>query len=115
MGVLAIEEAEVLYCYFLQVCLAAIRILVQIYRLTLRCIVHLVWNWEKYFKASPDNPPKKLILGWLAVIGVFSGVLFYAIQTNNRIMVMILAAVYVAFGFYVTGRINWKNKEMVYV
>ncbi len=78
-------------------------------------LFHLIWNWKKYFKASPDNPPKKLILGWLAVIGVFSGVLFYAIQTNNRIMVMILAAVYVAFGFYVTGRINRKNKEMVHV
>ncbi len=78
-------------------------------------LFHLIWNWKKYFKASPDNPPKKLILGWLAVIGVFSGVLFYAIQANNRIMVMILAAVYVAFGFYVTGRINRKNKEMVYV
>ena len=78
-------------------------------------LFHLIWNWEKYFKASPDNPPKKLILGWLAVIGVFSGVLFYAIQANNRIMVMILAAVYIAFGLDVTGRINRKNKERVYV
>ena len=52
---------------------------------------------------------KKLILGWLAVIGAFSGVLFYAVQTNNRIMVMILVAVYIAFGLYVTGRIN-RNK-----
>ena len=58
---------------------------------------------------------KKLILGWLAVIGFFSGFLLYAVQTNNRIMVMILVSVYIAFGFYVTGRINRKNKEMVYV
>ena len=78
-------------------------------------LFHLVWNWEKYFKASPDNPPKKLILGWLAVIGVFLGVLFYALQTNNRIMVMILVSVYIAFGLYVTGRINRKNKERVNV
>jgi len=78
-------------------------------------LFHLVWNWEKYFKASPDNPPKKLILGWVAVIGVFLGVLFYALQTNNRIMVMILVSVYIAFGLYVTGRINRKNKERVNV
>ena len=52
---------------------------------------------------------KKLILGWLAVIGVFSGVLFYAVQTNNRTVVMVLVAVYIAFGLYVTGRIN-RNK-----
>ena len=52
---------------------------------------------------------KKLILGWLAVIGVFVGVLFYAAQTNNRTVVMILAAVYIAFGLFVTGRIN-RNK-----
>ena len=58
---------------------------------------------------------KKLILGWLAVIGVFSGVLFYAVQTNNRTVVMILVGVYIAFGLYVTGRINRKNKERVYV
>ena len=51
---------------------------------------------------------KKLILGWLGVIGVFSGLLLYAIQTNNRIMVMILVAVYIAFGLYVTSRINRK-------
>ena len=54
-------------------------------------------------------PPKKLILGWLAVIGVFSGFLLYAVKTDNRIMVMILVAVYIAFGLYVTGRIN-RNK-----
>ena len=58
---------------------------------------------------------KKLILGWLAVIGVFSGFLLYAVQTNNRIMVMILVAVYIAFGLYVTGRINRKARERVYV
>ena len=52
---------------------------------------------------------KKLILGWLVVIGVFLGVLFYAIQTSNRKMVMILVAVYIALGLYVTGRIN-RNK-----
>ena len=52
--------------------------------------------------------PKKLTLCWLAVIGVFSGLLLYALQTNNRIMVMILVAVYIAFGLYVTGRINRK-------
>jgi len=52
---------------------------------------------------------KKLILGWLAVIGVFAGFLLYAAQTSNRIMVMILVAVYIAFGLYVTSRIN-RNK-----
>ena len=50
MGVLAIEEAEVLYCYFLQVCLAAIRILVQIYRWILRCIVTTDLELGKIFQ-----------------------------------------------------------------
>ena len=58
---------------------------------------------------------KKLILGWLAVIGVFVGVLFYAAQTNNRTVVMILAAVYIAFGLYVMGRINRQARERVHV
>ena len=58
-------------------------------------------------------PPKKLILGWLAVIGVFSGFLLYAVKTDNRIMVMILVAVYIAFGLYVTGRINRNNFWLV--
>ena len=58
---------------------------------------------------------EKLILGWLAVIGVFSGFWLYAIQTNNRTMGMILTAVYIAFGLYVMGRINRKARERVYV
>jgi len=104
--------------YIVTFCRSAWQLFVFLCKYTVGLLVilfHLIWNWEKYFKASPDNPPKKLILGWLVVIGVFSGVLFYAIQTNNRIMVMILASVYIAFGFYVTGRIKRKNKEMVYV
>jgi len=52
--------------------------------------------------------PKKLTLGWLAGIGLFSGLWLYAIQANNRIMVMILVAVCIVFGLYVTGRINRK-------
>ncbi len=56
-------------------------------------------------------PLKKIILSWLAVIGVFSGFLLYAVKTDNRIMVMILVAVYIAFGLYVTGRINRDNEE----
>ena len=78
-------------------------------------LFYLLWHWKKYFKASPDNPPKKLILGWLAVIGVFLGVLFYAVQTNNRIMAMIFTTVFIAFGLYVMGRINRKARERVYV
>ena len=104
--------------YIFTFCRSAWQLFVFLCKYTVGLLVilfHLIWNWEKYFKASPDDPPKKLILGWLAVIGVFLGVLFYALQTNNRIMVMILVSVYIAFGFYVTGRINRKNKEMVYV
>ena len=103
--------------YIVTFCRSAWQLFVFLCKYTVGLLVilfHLIWNWEKYFKASPDDPPKKLILGWLAVIGVFLGVLFYALQTNNRIMVMILVSVYIAFGFYVTGRINRKNKEMVY-
>ena len=104
--------------YIVTFCRSAWQLFVFLCKYTVGLLVilfHLIWNWKKYFKASPDDPPKKLILGWLAVIGVFLGVLFYALQTNNRIMVMILVSVYIAFGFYVTGRINRKNKEMVYV
>ena len=104
--------------YIVTFCRSAWQLFVFLCKYTVGLLVilfHLIWNWEKYFKASPDDPPKKLILGWLVVIGVFLGVLFYALQTNNRIMVMILVSVYIAFGFYVTGRINRKNKEMVYV
>gem|GEM_PF-2287723 len=57
--------------------------------------------------------PKKLTLFWLAVIGVLSGFLLYAIQTNNRIMVMVLAVVYIVFGLYVTARINRNNLWLV--
>ena len=108
--------------YIVTFCRSAWQLFVFLCKYTVGFLValsHLIWNWKTYFKASRDNSPKKLIpsrdnspkkliLGWLAVIGVFLGVLFYAIQTNNRIMVMILVAVYIGFGLYVTSRINRK-------
>ena len=47
----------------------------------------------------------------MIIFGDFGGVLFYAVQTNNRVLATILAAVYIAFGLWVTDKINGKASK----
>ena len=59
MEVLAIEKTEVLRCYFLQVCLAAVRVFVQIYRWIPRCIVPPDLELENILQGIPGQFAKK--------------------------------------------------------
>ena len=78
----------------------------------------ILWHHKKYKQyviPHPKDPPKKIIWIWLAIIALFSGLLLFAVQTNNRVLTQILSVIYIAFGLYVVGRINKENRKSVHI